>query len=109
MGGRTPQHQEAMRLIQEAPTARAAFEMARRPEFQKLIRPDWGNVKDGIMSQALEAKFTQHPQLRGYLVSTGSRKLVEHTSNDSYWADGGDGSGKNRLGELLMDLRSKLS
>merc|ERR1712232_1076234 len=107
--GRTPQHQEAMRQIQEAPNARAAFEMARRPEFQKLIRPDWAHVKDDVMRQALEAKFTQHPQLGSYLVGTGSRKLVEHTSNDTYWADGGDGSGKNKLGELLMEVRSKLA
>jgi len=34
--------------------------------------------------------------------------LIEHTKNDSYWADGGDGSGKNRLGQLLMELRNQL-
>ncbi|WP_050027023.1 NADAR domain-containing protein [Verrucomicrobium sp. BvORR034] len=28
--------------------------------------------------------------------------------NDSYWADGGDGSGKNCLGILLMELRDQL-
>ena len=31
------------------------------------------------------------------------------TSNrDSYWGDGGDGSGQNRLGKLLMKLREDL-
>jgi hypothetical protein len=33
---------------------------------------------------------------------------VEHTTNDRYWGDGGDGSGKNRLGALLMELRAEL-
>jgi predicted NAD-dependent protein-ADP-ribosyltransferase YbiA (DUF1768 family) len=35
--------------------------------------------------------------------------LVEHTKKDKYWADGGDGSGKNRLGELLMKVRAEIS
>jgi N-glycosidase YbiA len=34
---------------------------------------------------------------------------VEHTRNDAYWGDGGDGTGKNRLGQLLMELRAKFS
>jgi len=33
---------------------------------------------------------------------------VEHTDNDSYWADGGDGSGRNMLGVLLMSVRKEL-
>ncbi|RKH09845.1 hypothetical protein D7V97_15425 [Corallococcus sp. CA053C] len=27
------------------------------------------------------------------------------TENDDYWGDGGDGSGSNMLGRLLMELR----
>jgi len=46
--------------------------------------------------------------LREILLGTGDAKLVEHTENDSYWGDGGDGSGKNRLGILLMRLRDEL-
>ncbi|MFC2585604.1 MAG: NADAR domain-containing protein, partial [Corynebacterium matruchotii] len=42
------------------------------------------------------------------LLSTGDAYLIEHTKNDSYWADGGDGSGKNRLGEVLMAVRDSL-
>ena len=72
------------------------------------LRPDWEGVKDDIMREALRAKFTQHPRLRSLLLSTGDAMLVEHTRNDSYWADGGDGTGKNRLGELLMELRTEL-
>ena len=60
------------------------------------------------MRQALRAKFTQHPDLQKLLLDTGDAVLVEHTTNDNYWADGGDGSGKNRLGLLLMELREQL-
>lgn len=60
------------------------------------------------MREALDAKFRQHADLTALLLSTGDAVLVEHTENDDYWGDGGDGSGKNMLGRLLMDLRAKL-
>ena len=72
------------------------------------LRPDWDAVKDEVMLKALRAKFTQHPTLRRQLLETGDRVLVEHTTKDAYWADGGDGSGRNRLGELLMQVRAEL-
>jgi hypothetical protein len=65
-------------------------------------------VKDNIMRQALRAKFVQHEDLRQQLLATGNVRLVEHTTNDRYWGDGGDGSGRNMLGILLMELRAKL-
>ncbi|HMP82120.1 MAG TPA: NADAR family protein [Verrucomicrobiota bacterium] len=73
------------------------------------LRRDWESVKDNVMRQALRAKFTQHDELRTLLLNTGDAKLIEHTANDSYWGDGGDGTGKNRLGILLMELRTELA
>jgi len=73
------------------------------------IRKDWENVKDGIMLKALRAKFTQNEILKNLLLSTGDAILVEHTKNDSYWGDGGDDTGLNMLGKLLMQVRSELS
>jgi predicted NAD-dependent protein-ADP-ribosyltransferase YbiA (DUF1768 family) len=35
-------------------------------------------------------------------------RYLEHTAKDSYWADGGNGSGLNRLGVILMEVRSHL-
>ena len=58
------------------------------------------------MREALRAKFEQHASLKSMLLNTDEAELIEHTSNDSYWGDaGGDGTGKNRLGQLLMELR----
>src|SRR5205085_1950407 len=59
------------------------------------LRPDWEQVKDDIMRDAVRAKFKQNDGIRKILLDTGDAELVEHTANDSYWADGGDGSGKN--------------
>lgn len=40
-------------------------------------------------------------------MATGDRPIVEHTITNNYWGDGGDGSGKNRLGILLMEVRDE--
>lgn len=72
------------------------------------LRKDWESVKIGVMRQALMAKFTQHSELRELLLSTGDNSLIESTASDVYWGDGGDGSGKNMLGRLLMEIRREL-
>ena len=72
------------------------------------LRKDWKSAKVGVMRNAIFAKFTQHEELKKLLISTGNAKIIEHTQNDDYWADGGDGSGKNMLGKLLMELRETL-
>jgi GTP cyclohydrolase II len=66
---------------------------------------NWNDIKEEIMYRGLEAKFTQHPELEKFLISTENKTLVERTDIDSYWGDGIDGKGKNRLGYLLMQLR----
>ena len=72
------------------------------------LRRDWESVKDEVMREAVLAKFTQHADLRAILLGTGDTVLVEHTENDAYWGDGGDGSGRNRLGQILMSVRDEL-
>jgi ribA/ribD-fused uncharacterized protein len=72
------------------------------------LREDWESVKDAVMREAVLAKFEQHKDLRATLLGTGDALLVEHTANDSYWGDGGNGSGKNMLGQILMSVREEL-
>ena len=89
--------------------ASSAMEVARKGrERNRPLRSDWEQVKDDIMRKAVRAKFTQHLDLRETLLSTGDAVLVEHTVNDSYWGDGGDGSGKNMLGKILVEIREEL-
>jgi ribA/ribD-fused uncharacterized protein len=78
-----------------------------RDRKQKL-RLDWESVKVGVMRRAVLAKFTQHEELWALLLSTGEARIVEHTENDDYWGDGGDGSGKNMLGRILVEVREQL-
>ena len=95
--------------IRKQPNARGAFDMSRNPSVSHWRRGDWDRVKDDVMLKCLRAKFTQHKDLREKLLDTGERHLIEHTSNDSYWGDGGDGSGQNKLGKLLMRVRKEIS
>ena len=97
------EHEELI-LAESSPMVAARMGRSRKRPLWK----DWERVKDSVMMDALRAKFTQHPELRELLLSTGTATLVEHTTNDRYWADGGDGSVRNRLGELLMQLREEL-
>jgi ribA/ribD-fused uncharacterized protein len=96
-------HREAIRKA-NSPTIAARMGRDRK----KKLRRDWESVKVGIMREAVLAKFTQHDDLRTLLLSTGGAKIIEHTERDSYWGDGGDGSGRNMLGRILMQVREEL-
>lgn len=72
------------------------------------LREDWELIKDDVMRFAVLKKFSQNDEARNILLSTGGAELIEHTKNDRYWADGGDGTGKNMLGKILMETRSIL-
>lgn len=98
----TPHEEEIGQIVSPMIAARMGRDR-RRP-----LRRDWERVKEDVMRDALRAKFTQHDALRTLLLSTGDAPIVEHTRNDRYWADGGDGTGRNRLGELLVELREQL-
>jgi N-glycosidase YbiA len=92
--------------IRMAPKPMMAAELGR--DRKQKLRRDWESVKDNVMRKAVLAKFSQHKELAELLLSTDDKKLVEHTANDNYWGDGGDGTGKNRLGQILMEVRTQL-
>lgn len=59
------------------------------------------------METALQAKFSTYPVLRDLLLSTAGAVLVEASQNDMFWGAGRSGNGENKLGLLLMQLRSQ--
>jgi ribA/ribD-fused uncharacterized protein len=71
-------------------------------------REDWDEVKDEIMKMVLELKFHQNPDLIDKLLATGSEELIEgNTWGDTYWGVC-FGTGQNKLGLLLQELRSEI-
>jgi len=103
MKSKDAQQQEKVR---KARTPAIAARMGR--DRKRKLRRDWESAKVNVMRQAVTAKFSQHEELRALLLSTGDAKIVEHTASDSYWGDGGDGKGRNMLGQILMQVRTQL-
>ncbi|MDE6209502.1 MAG: NADAR family protein [Lachnospiraceae bacterium] len=97
------QYEEEIRLLDNP---MKAAEMGRNRDLP--LRKDWEQVKDDIMRKAVFEKFTQNKEIRDILVSTGEATIIENTINDYYWGCGKNGSGKNMLGKILMELREEL-
>ncbi|NTW00980.1 MAG: NADAR family protein [Oscillochloris sp.] len=97
------EHAEAVRC---AKTPRAAAEMGR--DRGRPLRSDWEQVKDSVMLAAVRAKFRAHTDLQAELLATGNEELVENAPGDYYWGCGANGSGKNKLGKILMEVRAEL-
>ena len=71
------------------------------------IRPDWNEVKFGIMEIGLRKKFAI-PELKEKLLATGDAYLEEgNWWGDVYWGVC-NGTGENNLGKLLMQIREEL-
>jgi ribA/ribD-fused uncharacterized protein len=75
---------------------------------QHPLRSDWEQVKDEIMQRAVLCKFQTHAEIRQLLLGTGDELIVENSPVDYYWGCGADGSGQNKLGQILMIVRETL-
>ncbi|MBD2207139.1 NADAR family protein [Calothrix sp. FACHB-1219] len=96
-------HVEQIRLVK---SPKEAAKMGR--ERSRPLRKDWEQVKDDVMRKAVLQKFTTHADIREILLSTGNEEIIENSPIDFYWGCGADGSGKNMLGIILMEVREKL-
>eukprot|EP00927_Polykrikos_kofoidii_P031642 TRINITY_DN27181_c0_g1_i1.p1 TRINITY_DN27181_c0_g1~~TRINITY_DN27181_c0_g1_i1.p1 ORF type:complete len:670 (+),score=63.20 TRINITY_DN27181_c0_g1_i1:85-2010(+) len=86
------------------------FGEAKRLGRQVPLRDDWREIREDVMYACLESKFAD-PVLRSKLLATGDRKLIDGHSGspDLIWGYHiPSQAGENRLGKLLMDLRSHL-
>jgi len=74
------------------------------------LRPDWDDVRIGVMEEVVRAKFNQNPHLAARLMATGQMPLVEGNDwGDTFWGvDVKTGKGENNLGKILMKIRSEL-
>jgi ribA/ribD-fused uncharacterized protein len=72
------------------------------------LRLDWEQVKDDVMRNAVLRKFEIHDDIRAVLLATGDAEIIENAPDDYYWGCGSDGSGRNMLGQVLMQTRQIL-
>jgi ribA/ribD-fused uncharacterized protein len=96
---------EEKQAVAAAPTPGSAKRLGRKVQ----LRPDWEEVKVGIMEDLVRLKFTTHADLRDTLLDTGDAELIEgNTWKDTFWGVC-RGQGRNELGQILMKVRAKLA
>ena len=95
---------------------------AKRLSFEvkgsKALHDRWTAQRYKLMSDLLKAKIQQNPKVKAELLSTGTKRIAE-SGKDNYYAVGlpitsNDilnnikWSGKSKLGEILMSVRSDI-
>ena len=96
-------HEEEVRL------AKTPMEAAKKGRNKTIpLRNDWELIKNEIMKEAILKKFLAHSDIRDLLIATGNKEIVEATTDDYYWGCGLNGTGKNVLGKILMEVREIL-
>lgn len=92
---------------------RFSIQIAKTPGEAKRLgkkidcRANWNKKKLGVMRELLYRKFSEK-NLRGMLLRTGKKRLIEENSwKDTFWGKC-NGEGENHLGKLLMEVREEL-
>ena len=93
--------------IKIAPTPGAAKRFGRHVG----LRDDWEKIKTDIMTDLVRQKF-KHEELARKLLATGHAELIEGNDwDDRVWGCelvNGRWLGENRLGKILMKIRTEL-
>ncbi len=76
-------------------------------------RPDWDDIKYGVMEWGVRYKFSKDERLKKMMLDTGDEEMVESNFwHDNYWGNCTCvkcvGEGENNLGKLLMKIREEL-
>lgn len=81
--------------------------LTKTPEYKVNRRKNFDNDKFDIMERALRARYEQNPDAAEMLKSTGDAILVK-SCPVCYKCGFGIGSGTNRIGKIMMDIRENL-
>jgi ribA/ribD-fused uncharacterized protein len=103
--------------ILKAKSAQSAKAFGKKVE--KYDEKVWDTKKDDVMRSIVRAKFRSNPTIREALLATGDRVLAEADPREKYWSIGTSADtekaknpkkwpGQNKLGQLLMDVRTEL-
>lgn len=88
---------------------------AKKHSHRLVVRPDWEQIKLGVMQALLEQKFLKGSELHTKLEQTNGMVLVEgNWWHDNFWGDCSCITratcvtpGINHLGKLLMKIRDR--
>ena len=81
--------------------------ITKTPEYKINRRSDFDEHKFAIMESGMRVKVTQNPEAAKMLIATGNAVLLK-SCEVCYKCGFGTGSGQNRLGKILMQIREEL-
>lgn len=92
------------KAIRRSSTSSEAKRKGRFLHGKDRMVENWDKIKDDVMFRALWAKFNQNPDLAHKLIETIPKALHEDSPTDMYWGK----KGQDKLGKMLMQIRSEL-
>jgi len=92
--------------IRTAPSPYEALHLARQ-HSDAYDQEEWNALKVDRMRSICEQKLFQHAIVGYLLYKSDGSILVENSPTDTFWGIGRDGSGKNSLGLVWMNLREQ--
>lgn len=99
-----PSHMISIRKAQNAAIAhRRGINATHRKQ-----RSSWAKEKEEVLRDANFMKFRQNEDERKILFDTGNSILLLKNVVDKWLGDPGDGSGENKFGLILMEVREEL-
>jgi ribA/ribD-fused uncharacterized protein len=109
--------EEIFQKILKAKSAQSAKSFGNKVKDFK--EDTWKEKQDEVMKSVLRAKFTQNLELRKKLLDTEEKVLANADSRDKYWGIGTSANtamakdpkkwkGENKLGVMLMELRTAI-
>lgn len=93
--------------IINAPSPLAAWKEGQKYKNDERLKVK-GFDKLAVMEELFRAKLAQHEDIAEILKETGDAELIKVHEHDYFWGTGADGTGKNMMGKLWMQLRSEL-
>jgi ribA/ribD-fused uncharacterized protein len=109
--------EEMFGKIVKAKSAQSAKSFGKKiKDFKEDV---WEAKKEDVMRTIVRAKFTQNLELRKKLLETEDKLLANADARDKYWGIGTSAStsiakdprkwkGENKLGKLIMEIRTEL-
>jgi ribA/ribD-fused uncharacterized protein len=98
--------EDLMERIRNAETPELAAAIGRNPKHKP--REDWDDRKREIMYRAVRQKFITHLDIQQILLDSGDVEIIEDSTVDYFWGCGGDRTGANHLGKILMQIRQEI-
>jgi len=77
----------------------------RKYKHLRIVENWEDNLSVDTMFTAVREKFRQNERLKELLISTYPNHIEENSPTDYYWGIGKDGTGKNMLGLVLVEIR----